>query len=665
MRPDFSPRLAILILCLLILPASGRAASDPGVAELDQAYQALRTKDYDRAIAAFRVGLLLQPKNGGAHKDLAYTLLKTGDNSEARDEFDAALKLNAHDDTAALEYAFLCYETKKPVEARRTFNRLREQGSTETVRKTARDAFLNIDRPLSEGIALWKQALERSANPNDISMFSAHWELAQLAEQRDETELAADQYEICRKLKPTLESLLLDLARMWRQLERVDDTSAALIAAMWGNDARTAERAKGAFGTRYPFVYEFQKAVTLHPGNTGLRRELAYLFLALHRDGEAEREFEVVVRLDPGDRMAVAQLAALRAPHPSDSSSSRSTLNKAQASGPSSGASADVDPKTMAQKSMAAGYVKDAIKYYLQACDQNPQDAEAAIGLGWAYNVNGNDKEAMQWFYRASRMGNDTVAKDAERAYHNLASGGLPEITFWALPLYSSRWEDTFGYGQVKARVPVFGPKSPVQMYASLRMIGDTRQTIGVPGSLEYLSEDAVIAAAGIATRSWHHLLGWAEAGEAISYLPNRTDIGRATPDYRGGVNFAKGFGQLMGSNHSGLYYESTGDAVFISRFDKDTLFYSQNRGGRTFRLSRTVRLQLLANANVNTDLKNQYWANTAEVGPGVRLHVPFMPPNAYFLTDYMHGFYLRPDEYTPKHSYQDLRIGLWYAFSR
>ena len=82
MQPDLSLRLrapfmwmAVYVLSLTILAAAGRAASEPGMAELNQAYQALQAKDYDRAIAAFREGLRLQPRNAGAHKDLAYTLL--------------------------------------------------------------------------------------------------------------------------------------------------------------------------------------------------------------------------------------------------------------------------------------------------------------------------------------------------------------------------------------------------------------------------------------------------------------------------------------------------------------------------------------------------------------------------------------------------------------
>jgi hypothetical protein len=123
---------------------------------------------------------------------LAYTLLKAGENADARDEFESALKLNRNDETAGLEYAFLCFETEKKIEARRTFDRLRKQGGAAT-RATAEQAFQNIDKPLADGIARWKEALARSANANELPMFSAHWELAQLAELRDELPLAAEQ----------------------------------------------------------------------------------------------------------------------------------------------------------------------------------------------------------------------------------------------------------------------------------------------------------------------------------------------------------------------------------------------------------------------------------------------------------------------------------------
>jgi len=49
-------------------------------------------------------------------------------------------------------------------------------------------AFRNIDAPLAAGIERWKKAIEMGADN-----FSAHFELATLAEQRDELALAAEQ----------------------------------------------------------------------------------------------------------------------------------------------------------------------------------------------------------------------------------------------------------------------------------------------------------------------------------------------------------------------------------------------------------------------------------------------------------------------------------------
>ena len=204
-----------------------------------------------------------------------------------------------------------------------------------------------------------------------------------------------------------------------------------------------------------------------------LRRELAYLLLQLHRDEEATKEFEVIARADPGDRIAVAQLAALLAPK-AGKPPVQFAANKPGANGSPDPNSSDkvTNPKAMAQKSLAAGYIKDAIRYYHQANEHNPDDAEVAIGLGWAYNIAGDNREAIHWFDRARHMNNAAVARDADRAYHNLTSGGVPEITIWGLPIYSTRWQDMFAYSQVKLSIPVLG-KAPVQFYLSTRLVGD------------------------------------------------------------------------------------------------------------------------------------------------------------------------------------------------
>src|SRR5579872_2607881 len=180
-----------MLLSLVIAVAAGQS-TDPAYKYLQQAYDALRQKNYDQAIAGFQQAIARAPDRSSIRKDLAYTLLKIGENEAARDQFAEAMRLDPADEHVALEYAFLCYETKEQAVARRIFDRIRKSGNA-----TAEQAFENIDRPLREGIDRWQRALAMS--PDN---FSAHQELARLAEQRDQLDLAAEQYEKAWRLKP-------------------------------------------------------------------------------------------------------------------------------------------------------------------------------------------------------------------------------------------------------------------------------------------------------------------------------------------------------------------------------------------------------------------------------------------------------------------------------
>jgi len=164
-------RVAVLfVICHLAIAQ----APDPAYEPLARAYEALRVRDYDTAIAGFLKGIEIAPGRPAVRKDLAYTYLKVGENELAREQFREAMRLAPGDDQVALEYAFLCYETKEQAQARRIFDRIRKTGNA-----VAEQAFQNIDRPLTEGIARWKEAIARGADN-----FSAHFELATLAEQR-------------------------------------------------------------------------------------------------------------------------------------------------------------------------------------------------------------------------------------------------------------------------------------------------------------------------------------------------------------------------------------------------------------------------------------------------------------------------------------------------
>ncbi len=201
--------------------------------------------------------------------------------------------LDPTDQHAALEYAFLCFETKQQALARRIFDRIRKTGNG-NARSTAEQAFQNIDQPLASGIARWQKGVE--VEPGN---FSAHQELATLAEQRDQLDLAAEHYEMAWKLRPGERSLMLDLGRVWKLLGRNEDAFVLLLAASRGKPPRVAEQARELLPDRYPYVYEFEKALQLDPGNFELRREYAYLLLAMGKKGEAEQNSRRSTTLRP------------------------------------------------------------------------------------------------------------------------------------------------------------------------------------------------------------------------------------------------------------------------------------------------------------------------------------------------------------------------------
>jgi Tfp pilus assembly protein PilF len=621
------------------------------VACADEGYEALRARDYDRAISLFRQA---SPKTAGIHKDLAYTYLKTGDTISARDEFERAMELDPEDWHAALEYAFLCFETKLQDRARRTFDRVRKEGDPES-RATAERAFQSIDVPLAEGIARWTEALSR--NPGD---FSAHKELAQLAEQRDEHALAAEHYEAAWRLRPRERSFMIDLARVWRQMGKRDAANALLLAASRCDEPHTAERAREMLPFRYPYVYEFREALKFDPANVGLHRELAYLLLEMGHNVEAEAEFEIITREAPQDLLSVAQLGFLR--HKRGDASSMQLLESVLTSNneeiadrvrsvlrlprtlprppDTPRAKVSIEAKSFAQTSFDKGYLKDSLKYFKIAHDNDPLDFEVMLKLGWNNNALRDDRTAARWFDLARRSPQPSIANEAERAWRNLEPDTRRlRTTAWLYPFWSSRWKEAFTYAQVKTELRL--GKLPLRPYISARFTGDSRAMIGSEAAL---TERAVVAGVGLATPYWKGTILWAEAGSAIRYLKRSM-----TPDYRGGISFSRRYG-------NSVFFETNDDGLYVSQFDKDWLVYSQNRTG--VRVARGF--DMFWNYNATLDLKRYRWANFVETGPGMRLQVGAGPQ---LHISVLRGAYLI-NHFQARPNYWDVRAGFWYALT-
>jgi tetratricopeptide (TPR) repeat protein len=496
-------------------------------------------------------------------------------------------------------------------DARRIFDRLRQKGNA-----TAAEAFENVDRPLREGIDRWRAAVAQA--PEN---FSAHEELARLAERRDEFPLAAEHYQLAWKLRPARRDLLLDLGRVWKSQGRAEQSMAALLAASRGAEPRVAETARALLPARYPYVYEFEQALALDPSNEELRRELAYLHQAMGEKAAAAREFERLPERAPSQPSAGAPVLIDRQ-------------------------AAAQDARFMAERSLEKGYLRDAARYLESAHESDPADFGVMLKLGQTYNNLRNDREAVRWFGLARNSPDPRLAAEAQSAYRNLSSAlRRVRTTVWMFPMISTRWRDTFVYAQAKAELRL--DRVPLRPYASIRFVGDVRDRVqpNANFSPQYLSERSAILGLGIATHTWRGATAWFETGTALKYGEGGREL-----DMRGGLSYANRVGGKW-------FAETNDDVLYVRRFNRDTLLYSQNRTGVS--LSDTV--QMFWNWNATLDVKREYWANTAETGPGVRWRVNGVELSASFLR----GTYLvnRGNPYRP--NFNDLRIGIWYAFSR
>jgi Flp pilus assembly protein TadD len=639
--------IRLTALCLIAAAALAQEPKDPAYESLAKAFDSLAAHDYDTAIDYFGKAATLSPGRADIRKNLAYTLLKTGDSESAREQFGEAMQIEPSDPHLALEYAFLCFEARdnapaRKAEARRIFARVRDSGDAAS-KATASRAFENIDAPLAAGIERWRQVLATSP-----PTFSALYELAQLAEQRDVLDLAASSYKAAFQLLPERKSVLLELARVEKTRGNPEGMMSALLAASRGGETRAAELAREQLPDRYPYVYEFRKALELDPTNAALHRELAYLLLAMSekdqasRD-EAEQEFKLIVDASPSDSVAAAQLDLMDNPAKQDSTETKPA--------------AASDPRLLGERSYAAGFLKDAKRYLMEAHEQYPEDASIALKLGWTNNMLHDDATAIQWFDIARQSTDAAISTEAANAYDNLrTSVARFRTTLWVYPLYSTRWHDLFGYGQLKTELRL--KKLPIHPYVSLRLDGDLRDSMGGPSPLD-LSASSFILAIGVASQTWHGATGWFEAGSGMSY-----QNGTHAADYRGGVSFSRTIGTSIAAEHNGWFVETLGDSVYVSRFDNDLLNYTQNKIGFTSSVG-GFKVQTFWSDNLTFDVKRQYWANFVETGPGFRFHPPHTPPSLAITVAGVRGVYLRNEDNPRRPNYFDFRAGIWYAITK
>jgi hypothetical protein len=300
------------------------------------------------------------------------------------------------------------------------------------------------------------------------------------------------------------------------------------------------------------------------------------------------------------------------------------------------------------------------------ANQQAPGDGEVQYGLGVVENLRGRNQEAVRWFSAARRSTDARVAASAQAAYENLRSEARGfGFSAWAVPFFSSRWQDVFLYGQMRGEYRL--QRGGLTPYLTLRIVGNARGRHIAPWAVspQYLSESSVIAGAGLQWQIRRNLTAWGEAGQSFSYVGRQNGSALSKPDYRGGVSWLKGWGQLLGSSEAGWFAETGLDPVYASRFRHDLFLYSQTRTGYTLpSLAGGWQVQALIHWNVTVDRNGEWWGNLAEAGPGVRLKAPGLPAGMTLRTELLRGAHLRNRDNPLRPNYWDFRAGVWYAFS-
>ena len=450
---------------------------------------------------------------------------------------------------------------------------------------------------------------------------------------------------------PDRRTVLVDLGRVWQAMGRTDDASAALLAASRGGEPRAAEMARELLPARYPFVSEFRQALALDPANHELRRELGYLLLRMGRESEAEAEFQIVTQNAPDDLLSATQLGFLlyargeqiaaqplfdRVLAGTDDDLAnrvRAVLRLPQVLRPRASTRAQsIDAKIMAERSIKAGYMKDALKYLKTAHEEDSADFDVMLQTRLDQQHPAPRRDGLS-LVRAGAPQSRPHASPPTPEGPSAASAPRPGASAspaWIFPLFSSRWHDLFAYGQVKTAINL---GLPVHPYISLRFVGDTRRTVG--------SANPAIAVRELLHRGGgrrhppvarSHRLG---RGRYVDRLPPRPHAARLPRRRRPRPARLRREGSRAGS--------PTPRSTRSTSAASTTIFWST----RSLAPGTFGPLQLHWNGNLTGDAKRQDWANFVETGPGVQVPIA---QSMYLTFNLLRGAYLISTTLAPHH---------------
>lgn len=419
----------------------------------------------------------------------------------------------------------------------------------------------------------------------------------------------------------------------------------------------------------------FLKALEADPGNSPLRKDLAYAYVRQGSLLSAADQFEIVYRTHPEDLATALELGFLYNQMNRDALSAKYFKAAAQSLDPEVSKSAREALNTLRDGTIQArkeqGYEllrqnrrSEAIAVFEEVRQQDPHDYSTVMQLGYLYDEEGQKKNAERMFRAAADSANPQVAEQARTALRT--TQGMRGWWFGSLyfaPFYTSRFGNEINSLDAKVGLQ---PSRYFQPYIGLRLTRDTRSQTGRLPVI--FSDNTAVLSLGVQSRPFGPAaVVYAEAGTAFSLLDN-PQHGRAIPDYRTGISWFKPWGSGLAeavretSRRTALFGEAYSDLAYYSRYGQNVIGYLQIKEGLTLSRKHVLPMQVFAAVNLIKDSQSDFYNNVAELGPGLRLAPLKRLPMVQIQAQYLRGYYMTQghrtrNPYGP--NYNDYRLFL------
>lgn len=257
------------------MPKSAGKSSKKIQRTFEQALSAQQGGNGERAIAAYRKVLALDPAHAGALSNLASLMRHAGDQDGALQVFERAARSKTAPAALFYNYGNLLHELNRPLDAEQAFRRALELDPRLYQAATHLARLLAGQKRADEAMALHRRALEiEPCNP--VSLRG----LGQLCYERGEPEEAERQYRAALEITPDHAETLNALGVVLKDRGQFDEA-----LALW------------------------RRAIELAPRYAVAHNNLGVMLRLMRRPADALGPLRTAVKLDPGDSTAAGNLA--------------------------------------------------------------------------------------------------------------------------------------------------------------------------------------------------------------------------------------------------------------------------------------------------------------------------------------------------------------------